>query len=684
MSLRQAVALHQSGLLDQAENLYQSILKERPHDPQVLNFWGTLKTQKNELSSAIDLIQKAIAIKPDYAQGHCNLGVAFDAADRLREAQSSFEAAVMHKPDYPLAWFNLGNVNHKLKNYASAIDCFEKAVQLKPDYAEAFMNCGLAQAELGLVSQADANYDAAINIIPNYAEAFNNKGALYMKDKRHQEALLCFEQALLHNQDEVVHFNLGTLYDELQLFKEASHHFQRVLALNPSYDEDCVGPLTYIQMKMCDWKNFQAHIDHIKYRVLEIGKPSGLLQLLTMSDDPRFLYQAGKVYCQSNYPSKNRNFQFQKVKNNSRLVVGYFSSDFHNHPLTHLISEVFELHDRSQFEIHAFCLSRNPQDRFTQRIRDNADYFWECGALSDSALLNLARQQNLDIALDLNGATGGNRMEIFADRVAPVQINYLGFPGTIGSDFHDYIIADEFLIPPEQQAHYSEKVIYLPCFQANDRKRRVSDIVPSRAKFNLPDNAFVFCCLNSTYKILPTQFAGWMRILLKVPESVLWILTDSTDVETNLQEQAQALGVSPHRLIFSKKMAHSDYLASYVCADLFLDTYPFNAGTTANDALWMGLPLVTLSGNTFASRMAGSLLHAVGLPELITSNLDDYETMAVELANDPNRLDKLRQKLKANRSSCVLFDSPLFVSKLEEQYVDIYKSIELNGERSRT
>ena len=743
MSLKQAVAFHQSGQFDEAENLYQSTLKERPDDPKVLNFLGTLKTQKKELSSAIEYLQKAIQIMPDYPQAHCNLGTAFEAADCLTEAQSCFEAAIAHKPDYPLAWFNLGNVHHKFKNYTTAIDCFEKAVHYKPDYAKAFMNCGLAQAELGLTSQADANYDTAINISPNYAEAFNNKGNLYIQQKRFPEALLCFDQALTHNphyvkaffnkgislnalmlpeqaissfdeaiqlkpdfidaflhrgfsyrelnqndlalqslhqalnlddQNATIHLNLGNVYEDIRLFKEAKHHFQMVLALTPPDTAKVhVGTLMYIHMNMCDWNGYQQLIDQVMHRVQALKRSSELLPLLAISNSPRFLHQAGTAYCMEHYPSRKSKFKSQKLKRNSRIVIGYFSSDFNNHPLAHLISEVFELHDRSQFEIHAFSLRRKPQDIYTHRIIDNVDFFWDCGALSHSEILILTRECNLDIALDLNGFTGGCRMEIFAERVAPVQINYLGFPGTIGSTYHDYIIADTYLIPPLQQEHYSEKVIYLPCFQANDRKRRASNITPSRAQLNIPGDAFVFCCFNSSYKIQPIQFASWMRILSEVSGSVLWLVTDSGDVEKNLREQAQQQGVSQQRLIFSKKMLHPDYLASYVCADLFLDTYPFNAGTTASDALWMGLPLVTLSGNTFASRMAGSLLHAVGLPELITTNLEDYENLAIELANDPSRLGKLRQKLKANRSSCVLFDSPLFVSKLEEQYMNICK-----------
>jgi len=743
MSLQQAVACHRSGQLDEAESLYLDMLKDSPNEPQLLNFLGTLKTQKKELSTAVDLIQKAIQIKQDYPQAHCNLGVAFEAEGHLLKAQSCFELAIKHKPDYALAWFNLGNIHHKSKHYESAIDCFNKAVQHKPDYAQAYMNCGLAQDALGLIERAHANYDAAINLSPTYAEAFNNKGSLFMQEKRYREAYLCFEQALTHNahyakayfnkgtalnalklpglaiscfdeaiqlapefveafcnrgvsyrelgqfdlalhnlqralalndQDVDVHFNLGNLLDDNKLFSEATYHLQRVLALNPDTAADCVGPLMNIQMKMCDWKGFQQRIEDVQHRVQVVKRSTELLPLLAVTADADLLLQAGQVYCDQHYPHQANHFEAKQSNNNTRLVVGYFSSDFNNHPLAHLFSEVFELHDRSQFEIHAFSLSRKPHDSFTQRIIGNVDYFWDCGALSHTSLLDLARQHNLNIAVDLNGATGGCRMEIFASRVAPVQINYLGFPGTIGSKYHDYIIADDYLIPTELQTHYSEKVIYLPCFQANDRKRNVSKIPPSRAQLDLPDKAFVFCCFNNSYKIQPTQFASWMQIMSKVPSSVLWLVTDSGDVEQNLRDQAQQLGVAPDRLIFSKRMAHPDYLASYVCADLFLDTYPFNAGTTANDALWMGLPLVTLSGNTFASRMAGSLLHAVGLPELITTNLEDYENLAVELASDPIRLGKLREQLKANRSSCVLFDSPLFVSKLEEQYRNISKS----------
>jgi predicted O-linked N-acetylglucosamine transferase (SPINDLY family) len=362
-----------------------------------------------------------------------------------------------------------------------------------------------------------------------------------------------------------------------------------------------------------------------------------------------------------------------------KIRLGYFSADFHNHATTHLMAEFFELHDKKQFKLFAFSFGPQVQDSHRDRIKRSFNEFLEVGHLSDFEISQLSKQKNIHIAIDLKGYTKDSRPNIFSYRAAPIQVNYLGYPGSMMNKSIDYIIADKVLIPETNQKYFCEKIIYLPhCYQVNDSRKFISEKKFSRKEFDLPEDAFVFCCFNNNYKILPETFESWMRILKKVDGSVLWLLEDNEWARGNLKKEAENFDIDPSRLIFAKRMPLEDHLARHQLADLFLDTSPVNAHTTASDALWAGLPILTLIGNTFAGRVCSSLLMAIDLADLITESREDYENLAIELATDPLRLNSIRERLKQNRTSSPLFNSSLTTKQIEKAFQKILQR-SLNG-----
>jgi predicted O-linked N-acetylglucosamine transferase (SPINDLY family) len=394
-----------------------------------------------------------------------------------------------------------------------------------------------------------------------------------------------------------------------------------------------------------------------------------------MSDSAAAQKVCAEAFSLDNYYAVNSASLQSEVTaaNNERLNIGYFSADYREHALPSLVAGLFERHDRARFKLIGFAFGQDTGGRMRSRVSAAFDRFIDVHGKSDVEVIRMARDMEIDIAVDLTGFTTGCRPHVFAGRAAPVQINYLGYPGTMGAEYMDYIIGDPVVIPEEARQHYTEKVIYLPCFQANDTQRQIADRVFTREELGLPPEGFVYCCFNNNYKFTPAVFDCWMRILGRVEDSVLFLYAANEPAVVNLKNEAAARGISPDRLVFGKALPHAEYLARYRAADLFLDTLPFNAGTTASDALWAGLPVLTCAGEAFAARMAASLLHAVGLPELVTHHLDDYENLAVELAQHPDKLPAIRQKLMQNRNTTILFDTPFFAKNLENALEAVYE-----------
>jgi predicted O-linked N-acetylglucosamine transferase (SPINDLY family) len=432
-------------------------------------------------------------------------------------------------------------------------------------------------------------------------------------------------------------------------------------------------------MKICDWSGLADSLKTVSKKVMEGKKFSTPFGMLYLSDDISLHKKSSEVYIKHRHPYNDALGPILKYANKEKIRVAYFSADFHNHATGYLIAELFELHDKNQFELIGFSFGPITNDDMRIRLEKSFNKFIEVGGLSDVEIAKLSRDLNIDIAIDLKGFTQHSRTGIFANRAAPIQVNYLGYPGTMGADYIDYIIADKILIPGYLQSFYKEKVVYLPhSYQVNDRKRVISNKQFTRSELGLPERGFIFCCFNNNYKILPSTFAGWMRILKIVEDSFLWLLQDNAWVINNLKNEAQKQGVDPNRLLFADRMPLPEHLARHCQADLFLDTFPCNAHTTASDALWAGLPILTMMGQSFASRVTASLLTAISLQELITDTQEKYEALAIELAMNPQKLLDIKFKLANTRLSTPLFDTPLFTKHVESAYIQMYDVYKAN------
>ena len=621
---------------------YDLALTIQPDDVAVLINKGSSCNDVKNYVLALEVLEKAIQIKSDISEAWCNKGIALNNLNLYQESVSAYNKALSLRPDYAEAWSNKSVPLNKLRRFLEASESCDKALSLRPDYAEAWSNKGLTLSDLKRYDEAIAYYDKALSLRPDYAEAWSNKGLA-----------------------------LG----ELKRYDEAIAHYNKALILKPGIDwvfED----LVHTKMKICSWSNLEGTLETISKKVIETEKVLNPFALLALDDDAALHKKSSEIYIKSKYPFNAILGSFLKRSENHKIRVAYFSADFHNHATGYLMAELFELHNKDQFEVVGFSFGPIVNDEMRQRLEKSFDKFVEVGNKSDIEIASLSRDLNIDIAVDLKGFTQDSRTGIFSYRAAPIQVNYLGYPGTMGANYIDYIIADETLIPSDFQSHYSEKVVYLPgSYQVNDRKRLISDKSFTRQGLGLPENAFVFCCFNNNYKIMPVTFASWMRILQEVEDSVLWLFQDNPWVADNLKCEAQNYGIEACRLIFAETMPLSDHLARHRHADFFLDTFPYNAHTTASDALWAGLPVISLLGRSFASRVAASLLNAIGLSELIVGTQEEYEALAIELAMNPNKLDDIKLKLANNRLITPLFDTPLFTKNLEASYI---KMMELN------
>lgn len=546
---------------------------------------------------------------------------------------------------------------------------FEGALKADPDFTFAYNGLGLVAAGAGQDDEAMERYDTAIRLNPSFASPYVNRGLIFHRRGNVQAALADLDRAIaLQPDNPTAHNNRGSLLTELQMPREAIASLEQVLAIDPDYP--LVQGLRLLnKIYICDWGGFQRDLSRLGER-LDKGEPAAPpWALLPLIDRPDLQLKAAEAWAAANVPETKALGPAASYPAHDRIRIGYFSADLHRHATAHLIAELFERHDRKSFEITAFSLGAPRGDEMEKRLMAGADRFIDVSTKSDRDIAALARELEIDIAVDLKGLTVGHRMGAFAHRAASVQVNYLGFPGTLGAPYYDYIIADEVIIPAEMRRHYSEKVIALPgSYQVNDRQRKVSERRFTRAELGLPEDGIVFCCFNNNFKIMPYMFDVWMRILHAVPGSVLWLIEDNPHAAENLRWEAERRGVEKKRIVFAGRIAPDEHLARQMCADLFLDTYPYNAHTTASDALWVGLPLITCPGDSFASRVAASLLTAMDLQELIVPGFNEIEDLAVALAKDPARLDALKQKVRTNRATSSLFDTDTFARNIEAAY----------------
>jgi predicted O-linked N-acetylglucosamine transferase (SPINDLY family) len=705
--LKTALALHQNGQLAEAAALYRDILTKNPKNADVLHLLGVIEFQKGNPSEAVALIDRAIKFSPHNAAFFCNRGNALKNLERLDDAVASYDRALAIRSDYAEAHYNRGVTLQQMKRFGDALASYDRALSIRPDHAEALNNRGAALSALKRFDEALASYDRALAIKPNaealinrgavlgelkrfadalasydralaiqpdIAEALNNRGLALQALKRFAEALASYDRAaaIRPNYAEAL-YNRGSTLTELKRFDEALVSYDRAFAADPDLDF-LLGDRLYCRLTVCDWHGLAEDFAQLAKNLEARKKASKPFTVIATPLSAALQRSCAETYVGERHKRSLLLPQFKNPYRHDRIRLGYFSADFRNHATAYLAAGLFECHDRAGFETIAVSFAAPVDDPMRTRLGKAFEHFIDAGAISDKDIALLARNMEIDIAIDLNGLTHGNRLDVFALGVAPVQVSYLGYPGTTGADYMDYLIADSTLIPDSQRQYYSEKLVYLPdSYQVNDSKRSLANKQFTRAECGLPEQGFVFCSFNNNYKITPEIFDIWMRLLKAADGSVLWLLEDNATAANNLRKEARSRGVSPERLVFAARIESSEHLARQRLADVFLDTLPCNAHTTASDALWAGLPIVTCLGDTFAGRVAASLLNAVGLAELIAPDLRAYEALAGKLAANPQWLLSLRQKLADHRLTYPLFDTPRFTRHLESAYVAMWK-----------
>src|SRR6202522_2228201 len=672
-AMQHATVAYTGGKWAEAERVCRRILAARGDCFEALSLLGVIAAQTRRAEEAARLLGRAVAANQHAATAHNNYGNVLKDLGRFEDALDSYERAVKLNADYAEAYNNQGNTLQELGRPEAALDSFERAVKLNADYAEAYNNQGNTLQELGRPEAALDSFERALKLKPGFAEAYNNRGNTLRELMRFEDALGSFERALKLKPDYAeAHCNRGNTLRGLRRFEDALESFERALNLRPDLDW-LYGVWLQFRKHRCEWKELDSHIGYLIGKVKQQRKATRPFALLALTDSLEIQRQAAQILVDARYPEAPSRPPL-KPRAGNRIRIGYYSADYQDHATSYLMAELFERHDRGRFELVGISYGPDNRDEMRMRLSAAFDRFVDVRTKTDSEVAALSRDLGIDIAVDLKGFTEGARTGIFSRRAAPIQVNYLGYPGTMGAPYIDYIVADPILIPPESREHYTEKIVYLPnSYQVNDRKRRISDKEITRAELGLPPTGFVFCCFNNNFKITPNTFDGWMRILKQVEGSVLWLLEDNETAANNLRREAEARGVEPARLVFARRMPLPEHLARHRAADLFIDTLPYNAHTTASDALWAGLPVLTRIGESFAGRVAASLLNAVGLPELSHATQEQYEAMAVALAGNATRLAELKEKLSRNRLTTPLFDTVRFTKHLEDAYTQMYQ-----------
>ncbi len=738
--LREAIALHRAGRTVEAEAAYRRVLSVQPGEFNALHLLGVLRAQLGDGAQAVQLLAQALAVKPgavaarlhmaeilaglgrkpealqacetalthdpNVMEGHLLRGTILLEDGRLEEASAALDCAVALKPDHALALLNRARVRQALQRVDEALADCDRALALKPDFAEAHHvrgtllhglkrhdealasfdralthNPGLTQACHGRIGalgalerleEALAESGRIVALEPDVAAAHNNRGAILRRLRRFPEALECFDRAIaLESGIAEYHFNRsGPLY-ELGRLEEAYAECAKALALNPG-NPDAVGFHFNLASHLCDWRDRPAELEIIR-RYAREGQVDPLC-LLQAVDEPELHLLNAKQFAEP----PDQTLPARPAVAQKRLRVAYLSADFRDHPVAHQVVELLERHDRTKFETYGICLRSGPLGAMRERLKQAFDHFVEAEHRSDYEIARMLAGFQIDIVVDLGGYTDRSRAQVLTCRPAPVAVSYLGYPGTLGADYVDYIIADANVIPPGSEAFYTESVVRLPgCFMPTDN-RTLAAVTPSRPAAGLPEHGFVFCDFNKSNKLTPEMFDIWMRILGEVGDSVLWLNVDNTTARNNLRAEAEARGVAAQRLIFADRVAdRAQHLARLALADLFLDTLPYNAHATANDFLKVGVPVLTCMGQSFGSRVAGSMLLTMGVEELIVRDLAQYEAIALKLARTPQLLAGLRAKLAANR---VLFDTEGLTRNLETAYERMW-SLHVQGRK---
>jgi predicted O-linked N-acetylglucosamine transferase (SPINDLY family) len=673
--LTQALELHRAGRLDDASAIYQQLLTDNPDDADAAHLLGLVHYRNNDFDSAIRLIQGAVERDPDNPIYHANLGNVLKDAGRLTDAIAAYRRALELNPGDAAIHNNLGYVLQVSGIMDEGIGHYRKAINLRPGDYRAHYNLGNALFLTGKSEEAVTAFREAANLNPQFAETWDHLGTVLQRLGRASEAEECFRRRIEIDPDSADAFQ--TLALDLQQqgrVNEAFACYQRAIALRPDF-LPAVASALWLAQRLCDWATTAAYSEFVLRRAAEQPEAVSPFQLMSLPGANRALLLAhARAHAVTIAATEPMRHDIARLGRPSRMRVGYLSSDFHGHPIAYLTAEVFELHDRDRFEVSLFSYGPDDGSAMRRRLEENCDHFIDVSAISDEAAAQRIYDERIQVLVDLKGYTADDRPHIAARRPAPIQVNWLGFPGSMGAGWIDYLIADPYVIPHEHDADYAEKIVRLPhCYQPNDRKRPGGIAGLSRNSCGLPETGVVFCCFNQSYKIEPSLFAIWMRLLRGVPDSVLWLLEENRWSPDNLRKEAVRHGVSVERLVFAPVRPLAEHLARYALADLVVDTFPYTSHTTGSDALWASCPTVTIMGETFASRVAASLLRNVGLEQLIARSFAEYEALALALAHDRPRLEALRRHLREHRETLPLFDSPRFVRGLEAAYAQMWE-----------
>ena len=706
----EALRDHQAGRLQAAEAGYRQILASQPRHADSLHLLGVVAHQAGRHEPAVELIGQAIAIagaaappsyalnlgaalqaagrideaaaafervvkrQPDHALAHNNLGNALSALGRTEEAIAALRRAAQLKLDYAEAHYNLGNVLREVRQFEEAAAAYRRALQLRPDLDDALNNLGIALEEMGQPEESAAAYRRAISLRPDHAAAWCNLANILVRLRQFDEATQAYRQALRLKPDFVdATYNLGAMLDDRGQRAEAVSCYVRTLALQPHHDHARLR-LTHALQHLCDWPALAPLERDVLDGVQQARAAITPFPLVALSATAADQLASATAYAATFVSRPSERPLRTAARTSGPIRIGYLSADFHAHATAYLIAELIERHDRRRFEVAGYCFGPDDVSPVRRRLIDGFDRFVSVRDLSHAAAAARIEDDQIDILIDLKGYTQHARTPILSLRPAPIQVNYLGYPATMGAGFIDYIIADHVCIPPGAEVFYSEQVVRLPhSYQPNDTLRAIAAETPSRAACGLPDQGFVFCSFNASYKITPAMFDVWMRLLAQTPGAVLWLLECNGSVKANLRGEAARRGVDPDRLVFAPRRPLAEHLARHRLADLFLDTLPCNAHTTASEALWAGLPVLTCLGETFAGRVAASLLTALNLSELICVSLDEYEAAALRLAADPAALAAIRARLERNRADAPLFDIARYTQHLEAAYARMWE-----------
>ena len=710
----EAFALLRDGKVPEALQILCSIIERNPDHLMAHFFRAQIFSENNHLEAALIDFDDAIRLAPDFSLAHFARGVCLLRMKRTQEAYEALTQSTKGADTEAEAWFHLGNIDMDSQNFAKAAAHYKACLDKQPEnrdvhinlvialkslgaYEEALLEArkilradptnvkchetiGVIYLELGDFTKSLDHFKIAKETNPKSLNAWLGEGQIYTKAARYDEALESFGKLEeLYPDSHIGHLNCGQVHILNHSYKDAVEDYERAIA-----KEDCpssaIGDLVHVKRQICDWEGLQSLQDEA-LDGLRQGKLTAFpFNLLAWTNDAQLMKKSAELFCERMHPlQKDLESLDARLADGRKIRVGYFSADFSEHATMILMARFFEIHDKSKFELFGFSFGPERMDHMRIRAEMTFDHFVDVRPLTDRAVALLARYFEIDIAIDLKGYTTHSRPNIFAYRAAPVQINYLGFPGTMGATYMDYIIADDVVIPPELEKQYSEKVLRLPrCYQVNDETRQNKGRAFNRAQLGLPEDAFVFCSFNNNYKIDPVIFDIWCRLLRRVENSVLWIMADSEFAKDNLIKEAAKRGIAEDRLIFTPRCNQADHISRQAHGDLLLDTFPCNAHTTASDALFAGLPVLTIQGDTFASRVAASILTSAGLQELVVDNYENYEEKAFELANDRSAIDAMKERLRSGLATSQLYDTTGFARDFETLLLEVAQKHGMN------